>query len=93
MKTSPDTYQPFIPDATVEQYCAAQIEPYQVEIDHIGMDALIDVLIKPAGFAVEVLYLDRSDGNEGNSHRFEATNSDGSPMYPAAPTIHLLYRP
>ena len=93
MKTSPDTYRPFIPDATVEQYCGSQIEPYQVEIDHIGMNALIDVLIKPAGFAVEVLYLDRSSGSEGNTHRFEAINSDGSAMYPAAPTIHLLYRP
>lgn len=92
MKTHAETYQPFIID-TVAEYCATQIEPYLIEIEHVGMDALIDVLVKPAGFAVEISYLDRSAGAEVNSHRFEASAADGTPMYPDAPTIYLLYRP
>lgn len=93
MKANADAYQPFITDATVEQYCATHVEPYQVEIDHFGMNALIDVLVKPARFAVEVLYLDRSDGSQVNTHRFEATGANGMPLFPDASTIYLLYRP
>ncbi|KAI9817682.1 MAG: hypothetical protein M1832_004576 [Thelocarpon impressellum] len=92
MKTRPDGYQPFILDGTVEQYCASQIEPYQVEIEHIGMNAMIDALVKPAGFAVEILYLDRSPGAEVNEHRFEASDVRGAPLYDA-PAMRLLYRP
>ncbi|KAI9784256.1 MAG: hypothetical protein M1816_000928 [Peltula sp. TS41687] len=92
MKTRTENYLPFLV-GTVEDYCATQIEPYQVEIEHVGMNALIDVLVKPAGFAVEILYLDRSPGLEVNTHRFEETGANGMPMYPDAPTIYLLYRP
>ncbi|KAI9835674.1 MAG: hypothetical protein M1838_005226 [Thelocarpon superellum] len=92
MKTRPASYQPFILDGTVEQYCAAQIEPYQVEIEHVGMNAMIDALVKPAGFAVEILYLDRSPGLEVNEHRFETCDATGTPIY-TAPTMRLLYRP
>lgn len=87
MKTHVEAYQPFLLEDTVEQYCASQIEPYQVEIEHIGMNALIDALILPAGLAVEILYLDRSVGVEVNSHRFERVDN------PDAPTFRLLYRP
>ncbi|KAI9791331.1 MAG: hypothetical protein M1833_001556 [Piccolia ochrophora] len=93
MKTHVEDYQPFILDGTVDQYCATQIEPYLVEIEHIGMNALIDALVKPAGLAVEILYLDRSAGDEVNSHRFEALASDGAAVYSDAPTMRLLYRP
>ena len=93
MKTHAEAYQPFILDGTVAQYCASQIDPYQVEIEHIGMNALIDALVKPAGFAVEISYLDRSPGVEVNTHRFEATAADGTALYHDAPTMYLLYRP
>lgn len=92
MKTRAENYLPFIV-GTVADYCSSQIEPYQIEIEHVGMNALIDVLVKPAGFAVEILYLDRSPGLEVNTHRFEETGANGMPMYPDAPTIYLLYRP
>ena len=94
MKTRADTYQPYILDNDVGRYCATQIEPFQVEIEHVGMKALIDVLISPARIAVEILYLDRSAGMEVNSHRFEAlTTGDNSGLYGPTPTIYLLYRP
>ncbi|KAH0534155.1 hypothetical protein FGG08_007246 [Glutinoglossum americanum] len=93
MKTHVEAYQPFLLEDTVEQYCASQIEPYQVEIEHIGMNALIDALILPAGLAVEILYLDRSVGVEVNSHKFERMDASGAPLNPDAPTFRLLYRP
>ena len=92
MKSRPAAYQPFILDGTVEQYCANQIEPYQVEIEHIGMNALIDVVIRPAGFAVEIVYLDRSAGSEVNEHRFEPTRKIDSTNVEPTP-LRLLYRP
>ena len=91
MKTRPQAYQPFILDGSVENYCATQIEPYQVEIEHIGMNAIIDVLIKPAALAVEILYLDRSAGAEVNEHRFEPDVAATTAYNP--PTLRLLYRP
>lgn len=93
MKSNAEAYQPFSPDVSIEQYCATQIEPYQVEIEHLGMNALIDALIKPAGFAVDILYLDRSVGQEANTIRFELQTPDGHPIFLDAPTIRLLYRP
>ena len=93
MKTHADTYQPFLLDKTVDQYCATSIEPYQVEIEHMGMSALIEAVINPTGMAVEILYLDRSPGDVVNSHRFELLGPDGQPLHPHAPTIRLLYRP
>ncbi len=93
MKTNAEAYQPFVVDQTVEQYCASEIEPYQVEIEHLGMKALIDALVKPAGLAVEILYLDRTAGEEVNSHRFEPEIAPGAPAYGEVPTVRLLYRP
>lgn len=93
MKTHAETYQPFLPDKSVDEYCGTSIEPYQVEIEHLGMNALIEAVINPAGLAVEILYLDRSEGNEVNSHRFELLGPDGQALNPHAPTIRLLYRP
>ncbi|KAI9833326.1 MAG: hypothetical protein M1819_003721 [Sarea resinae] len=93
MKTNQEAYQPFIIDKSVSQYCESQIEPYNVEIEHVGMTALIDSLIKPAGFAVEILYLDRSAGEEVNCIRFELETPAGTPVFPDALTARLLYRP
>lgn len=94
MKAHADTYAPYVTNSLVDRYCATQIEPFQAEIEHVGLKALTDVLVSPAGFALEILYLDRSAGTEVNSHRFEAapTMVDATSTYPA-PTIYLLYRP
>lgn len=88
----PEPYEPFI-ETSIAQYCDAHVEPYGVEIDHIGVNGLIDCLILPAGFAVEIIYLDRSFGEEVNIHRFEKM-MDNKVITPSdAPVIHILYRP
>jgi ubiquitin thioesterase protein OTUB1 len=92
MKSRPDYYAPFL-DQSVKAYCESQVEPYGIEIDHVGLMALIDCLILPASLAVEVFYLDRSPGDEVNVHRFQDVETEGM-MTPAdAPVLRLLYRP
>ncbi|KAF3314998.1 hypothetical protein TWF173_004214 [Orbilia oligospora] len=95
MKCHPDAYAPFLIDhPTIDDYCGAQIEPYGVQIDHLGIKALIDVLFFPANLSVEISYLDRSDSDEVNVHTFEPDdglkpNREGQIESP----LRLLYRP
>ncbi|KAG0650261.1 Otubain-1 [Hyphodiscus hymeniophilus] len=94
LKSSPSSYQDFIPDNLgVEAYSKEWIEPPNQEIDHLGMTLLIDVLLKPIGFAVEIVYLDRSEGSQVNSHLMQPEDENGVPTNPSGPIIHLLYRP
>jgi ubiquitin thioesterase protein OTUB1 len=94
LRANPSLYVDFIPDDIgVDGYCNQYLQPVNQEIDHLGMTLLIDVLLKPIGFAVEIVYLDRSSGSEVNTHRFEALDQSGRPLDISAPTIHLLYRP
>jgi ubiquitin thioesterase protein OTUB1 len=94
LRGSPSSYQDFIPDNLgVEGYRKEWIEPPNQEIDHLGMTLLIDVLLKPIGFAVEIVYLDRSEGSQVNSHLIQAEDVNGVPTNPSGPVIHLLYRP
>jgi ubiquitin thioesterase protein OTUB1 len=61
-------------------------------MDHVSMSALVEVLAKPIGFAIEVFYLDRSQGDQPKSYRIGPVNSAGLPL-PNSPAIYLLYRP
>lgn len=91
LKSHASFYQAFlIDDSSIEQYCATHIEPYQVEIDHLGMDACIDAILKPAGVSVEVAYLDRSPGEEMNTFSWQGAPRPGRIELP---TVRLLYRP
>ena len=93
LRSRPTEYAPFIPtEEGIEGYCSSVLLPVDREIDHLGMSLLIDILLKPIGFVVEVVYLDRSAGSQANSHRFEPTDSNGQPMLQTGPTIYLLYR-
>jgi ubiquitin thioesterase protein OTUB1 len=78
----------------VKAYCANNIEPAQCEADNIGVAALADALVKPAGFGLEVWYLDRSPGEEINrSYYAEPTDPTHGGPIPHAPMLRLLYRP
>ncbi|KAF8425641.1 peptidase C65 Otubain-domain-containing protein [Tirmania nivea] len=74
-------------ETAVLEYCRIVVEPFGVELDHVGMKAFIDCLVIPADFRVEISYLDRSPGSEVNIHHFESGEN------PFAPTVRLLYRP
>ena len=91
LRSDANFYKSFlIEDSTIEQYCATHIEPYQVEIDHLGMNACIDAILKPAGVSVEVAYLDRSPGEEMNTFSWQGVPLKGRNELP---TVRLLYRP
>ncbi|OJD24926.1 hypothetical protein ACJ73_03710 [Blastomyces percursus] len=84
MKNNPDRYAGFL-RTTVDDYRTKTIEPGKTEIDEIGIHGLFDGVIEGSGFAIEILYLDRSEGTEVTPHLL-------SPDNPIA-TIRLLYRP
>lgn len=85
MQLREDHYQPYL-EITVAEYRVGRIDPTNQEIDQIGLQALTDAVISAAGFALEVLYLDRSMGEEVTPHQFVEHREE-------KPTIRLLYRP
>ncbi|KAK5937840.1 hypothetical protein PMZ80_009969 [Knufia obscura] len=85
MQLHPDDYEPFL-EMPVDQYRVARIDPANQEIDQIGLQALTHAVIGAAGFGLEVLYLDRSVGDEVNAHQFSQSQQGNQ-------TIRLLYRP
>lgn len=87
MKTHPENYAGYMIGQTVDQYCDEHVMPMDSEIDHLGLSALKDVILSPASLALEVTYLDRSQGDEVNLHRFDPVSGF------TASTVRLLYRP
>lgn len=85
MTLNASRYEAFLP-IPLEQYCATRIATVKAEIDEVGLQALVDGVIDGSGFAVEVLYLDRSEGEEVTIHQL-------TPDRPSPATIRLLYRP
>lgn len=85
MKLNPQEYQAFL-SMPLDQYCQQRIDTVRTEIDEVGLQALVNGVIKDAGFGVEILYLDRSEGDAVTPHQL-------TPATPAGATIRLLYRP
>ncbi|KIW13004.1 hypothetical protein PV08_08191 [Exophiala spinifera] len=85
MKIHSERYAPFMV-MPVSEYCNSRIEPSHQEIEHIGLQALNDAVIAPAYIGLEVLYLDRSAGDEVTPHRFVEDSQNWS-------SIRLIYRP
>lgn len=71
----------------VDAYCTSIIEPPEREIEELGVALLVEVLVKPVGFTLEIAYLDRSAGTEVNTHTFPEPNTSVGTF------MHLLYRP
>ena len=92
MKSHAHFYADFLPDVDVDTYCRFNIEPAAVELDNVGLQALATALINEAGISIEVLYLDRSAGEEVNHHEWSVLDAEGK-VVKSASTIRLLYRP
>lgn len=94
LKANADTYDPFVPDGQgVQSYCSQSIELVNREIEHLGIVALVNVLLKPAGLVLEIAYLDRSPGSQVNHHRFTDEADGQETSSPGEGVIYLLYRP
>ncbi|KAL4924887.1 OTU family ubiquitin thioesterase [Aspergillus undulatus] len=85
IRLNPIRYQAFL-SMPLDEYCRSQIETVKSEIDEIGLQALVDGVIEASGLMVEILYLDRSEGDAVTPHLLTQTR-------PGIGTIHLLYRP
>lgn len=85
MQLNADQFQPFL-ETTVHEYCKTHIEAHAQEIEQASLQALTTGIIAKAGIALEVLYLDRSQGGEVTPHQFV-------PDAETWPTVRLLYRP
>lgn len=86
MSANADMYSAFLLDGTIDQYRATYIDPFSVEIEHLGMNACFDAILKPAGIAVDISYLDRTEGDKVNTFTWPTGSPD-------APTLRMLYRP
>ncbi|KAL8784532.1 MAG: hypothetical protein Q9213_003880 [Squamulea squamosa] len=93
MKTHADSYVHYTENQNIQDYCSTHIEPHTVEIEHLGLQACIDAILKPAGIAVQVLYLDRSPGEQVNQLDWPADPPTTNAPYNGLSTIRLLYRP
>ena len=85
MQKNAQTYQYYV-EIPVDIYCKNFIEPQGQEIDEPGLHGLAAGVISPAGFALDVLYLDRSVGEEVTPHHIVQP-------WEGLPIITLLYRP
>lgn len=89
-----DDYVGFLPGGvTLDEYRQSTLMPTYAEIDDLGMLLLLDVLLKPLRIATEVVILDRSVGNQVNTHVFQELDKNNNPVHLDAPRIYLLYRP
>lgn len=86
LKGHRDQYEAWC-ETGIDGYCASMIEPPEREIEELGIVLLVEILLKPIGFSLEIAYLDRSAGTEVNTHRFPESNTS------VGPVMHLLYRP
>ena len=93
LKGDPALYEPFIPNGLgVTGYCSDVIERPDCEIEQLGVMLLVNVLLKPVGFALEIAYLDRSPGSQVNVYRFPDDAAPGTAR-DGEPVIYLLFRP
>ncbi|KAG6040917.1 hypothetical protein E4U41_006638 [Claviceps citrina] len=93
LKANDATYEPFIPGGqSVADYCSQNIEVINREIEQLGIIALVNILLKPLNFVLEIAYLDRSPGSQVNRYRFPE-EANGKDVIDLGPIIHLLYRP
>lgn len=94
MREQSQEYAPYVENGqTVEQYCKDHVDPAAAEMDNLSLKAAFDVVIAPAGIALEVIYLDLSPGTKATTHRFEPMLLNGAPSDANVQTIRLLYRP
>lgn len=85
-------FQPFLLGRDVKEYCNMAVEPTSSEIDEVSIRALFDLLLKPAGIGLEVSHLDRTPGQEVNTHSYIPSGANGHPLLDF-PVVRLLYRP
>ncbi|CAK7228270.1 hypothetical protein SBRCBS47491_006850 [Sporothrix bragantina] len=93
LKGNVETYEGFIAhDGGVIGYCQEWIERPNCEIDHLRVEVLASILLKPSDIVLEIAYLDRSHGSNVTVYKFPDTNI-GRLEETITMRISLLFRP
>ncbi|KAH6868938.1 peptidase C65 Otubain-domain-containing protein [Thelonectria olida] len=93
LKGNAAAYEPFLTDVGgIQGYCSQSIELVDREIEYLGIVVLVNVLLKPVNFVLEIAYLDRSPGSQVNQYRFPE-EANGQDLANIGPIIYLLYHP
>ncbi|KAH8659728.1 peptidase C65 Otubain-domain-containing protein [Ilyonectria robusta] len=94
LKANAATYEPFLTEVVggIQGYCSQSIELVDREIEHLGIVALVNVLLMPVNFVLEIAYLDRGPGSQVNQYRFPK-EANGRDLANIDPIIYLLYHP
>ncbi|CAO3607028.1 unnamed protein product [Cunninghamella echinulata] len=82
-----DEYEPFliVEMISIDEFCAAHVEAFGKESDHLQIIALTKALDIP----VDVIYLDGSDSDQAAVHEFWPNENDKNSKHP----LKLIYRP
>ncbi|KKA30505.1 hypothetical protein TD95_002081 [Thielaviopsis punctulata] len=91
IKGNPE-YEPFTEGLGVVAYCSQVIEVPGREIEHIAIDALATVLLKPLNMVLQIVCLDRTKGSQCNTHQIPA-DVDLHQAETSNRAIYLLFRP
>ena len=93
LRLNASDYDAFVADSGgIIGYTASNVDMPSKEIEHIGINALVNVLLKPVNLSVEIAYLDLSPGSATNIYRFPS-DSAGQDGASNPGLIYLLYRP
>ncbi|KAK3944035.1 ubiquitin thioesterase OTUB1 [Diplogelasinospora grovesii] len=93
LKENEASYSAFVASGEgIAGHCQAVLERHGVEIEHLGIMSVANILLKPAGFVLEIAYLDRSPGPRVNTYRFPE-EANGQDVAALGPIIYLLFRP
>lgn len=63
MRTHKENFEMYM-DVPLEQYCTHMIEAIDREIEELGIRALADLLLSPAGYGLEVVNLHDNPGSQ-----------------------------
>jgi len=87
MTSNPTLYAAFLAPKTIDEYTKDMMVVGQ-EIEDVGNAALYDAVLGPAGLGMEILYLNRSEGERiGVQERMPEEGVKGKGV------VRLLYRP
>ena len=88
LRTKAESYQPFCQEGPISSYCAAKIDTFAAELEHLGLQALFDAVVEPARITIEVTVLDLNPSTVTNDIKWPVGGTA-----PLVGTIRLLYRP
>ena len=92
MKLNSNQFESYLAGMTVEQYVGAEVEPDGRDVEQPSMHALYDCIFKPAGITIDVVYLDRTSGDQAMIYSLEPQSvREGSFTNIRDPVMSLLY--